>query len=63
MRMPDDETARDYIGECARHQNRENGLFSVYASLSDEDRIALAAMTTDANQHDATRWPHPPDEL
>jgi hypothetical protein len=63
--MPDDKTDRDYIGECALHQNREGVLVNVY-ELSDEDRIALARMTTDARQNEeTTRWigPQPPEEL
>ena len=39
--MPDDPTDRDYIGECALHQNREGVSINVYEGLSDEDRIAL----------------------
>jgi hypothetical protein len=63
IRMPDDRTSGDHIAECARHQHCESGLFSVYSGLSDEDRSALARMTTDADQRDARRWTHPPDEL
>ena len=36
------------LGECALHQNREGVSVNVYEGLSDEDRIALARMTTDA---------------
>jgi hypothetical protein len=39
---------------------------NVYEGLSDEDRIALARMTTDAHQNEVnTRWigPQPPEEL
>ena len=63
--MPDDKTDRDYIGECALHQNREGVSVNVYEGLSDEDRIALARMTTDAQNEEITRWigPHPPEEL
>ena len=64
--MPDDKTDRDYIGECALHQNREGVPVNVYEGLSDEDRIALARMTTDARQNEViTRWigPLPPEEL
>jgi hypothetical protein len=64
--MPDDKTDRDYIGECALHQNREGVLVNVYEGLSDEDRIALARMTTDGRQNDETRrWivAQPPEEL
>ena len=62
--MPDDKTDRDYIGECARHQ--KGVPVNVYEGLSDEDRIALARMTTDARQNEViTRWigPLPPEEL
>ena len=64
--MPNDRTDRDYIGECALHQNPEGVLGSVYEGLSDEDRIALARMTTDACPSGETRrWiaTHPPEEL
>jgi len=62
--MSDDKPAPDYIGECALHQNRERVTVNLYKDLSDEDRIALARMTTDAAQHDdRTRWSHPPEEL
>jgi hypothetical protein len=37
---------------------------TVYEGLSDEDRMALARMTTDRRRDDnATRWSQPPDEL
>jgi hypothetical protein len=55
--------ARDYIGECARRQNREGAGVDVYHGLSDEDRVALARMITDREQYDTKRWSHPPDEL
>jgi hypothetical protein len=64
--MPDDRADRDYIGECALHQNREGVSVNVYEGLSDEDRIALARMTTDASPSGETRrWiaTHPPEEL
>ena len=64
--MPDDRTDRDYIGECALHQNPEGVLVNVYEGLSHEDRIALARMTTDARPSGAsTGWiaTHPPEEL
>jgi len=64
--MPDDRADRDYIRECARHQNREGVVVKVYEGLSDEDRIALARMTTDGSQNsETTRWirPQPPEEL
>jgi hypothetical protein len=62
--MPDDKTDRDYIGECALHQNREGAMVNVYEGLSDEDWIALARMTTDGRQYENTkRWSQPPEEL
>jgi hypothetical protein len=37
---------------------------AVYEGLSDEDRTALARMTTDGRRDDdTTRWSQPPDEL
>jgi len=62
--MPEDETERDDIGECALHQHREGGMVNVYEGLSDEDRIALARMTTDERPRESlARWSHPPEEL
>ena len=60
--MPDDRSDRDYIGACALRQNREGVSVNVYEGLSDEDRIALVRMTTDANPSGG-RWTHPPEEL
>ena len=62
--MAEEKTGRDSIGECAVHQNREDGMADVYAGLSAEDRIALAKMITDGRpREDAGRWSHPPEEL
>jgi hypothetical protein len=63
--MSDDKPGRNYIAECALRQNRDGMIASVYAGLSEPDRIALARMTTDTRQDDdnASRWSHPPDEL
>jgi|KBSSwiStaDraftv2_1062776.scaffolds.fasta_scaffold1460263_2 hypothetical protein len=64
--MPDDPTDRDYIGECALHQDREGVSINVYEGLSDEDRIALARMTTDSRPNgESSGWiaAHPPEEL
>ena len=64
--MPDDKADRNYIDECAQHQNREGVVVNVYEGLSNEDRIALARMTTDGSQNEVpTRWigPLPPEEL
>ena len=61
--MPGDGIGRDYIDECARHQNVESSRVSVYAGLSDEGRSALVTMTSDADRCYASRWAHPPDEL
>jgi hypothetical protein len=63
--MPDDKADRDYIGECALHQNREGTLNDVYAGLSDEDRMALARMIMDGRpSEEAGRWiGQPPEEL
>ena len=64
VRMPNEKMARDYIGECALHQNREGVSVNLYDGLPAEDRIALVRMTTDASQQEDTgRWAHPPDEL
>ena len=61
--MTDDEIARNYIGECALHQNREDVSVNVYDGLSEVDRLALARMTSDGDGYDPRRWTHPPDEL
>jgi hypothetical protein len=61
--MPDARSARDYIGEFARHQNCEGPSVDVYAGLSEEDRIALMRMLTDGDHHEAKRWVLPPEEL
>jgi len=62
--MPDDTSDRDHIQECARHQICDGRMAAVYEGLSDEDRTALARMTTDGRRDDnATRWSQPPDEL
>jgi hypothetical protein len=64
--MPDAETDRDYIGECALHQSREGTMSDVYAGLSHEDRMALARMITDGRPNEEIGpwiWRQPPEEL
>jgi len=62
--MADDKTERDSIGQCARHQNRKDGMVDMYAGLSPDDRIALVKMITDGHPgEDTGRWSQPPDEL
>jgi hypothetical protein len=61
--MADDTRARDHIGECARHQNRDGASVDVYDGLSEEDRLALARMLTDRERPDTRRWANPPEEL